>query len=88
MSTVYIEMVKEVNPDAIVLEGLDEALVGVGSAFDLDAPRLVYSISTIINILTERDGMSEEEAAEFFDYNIKGGYFGTHTPLFLNEEKR
>jgi len=80
-------MIKEVNPDAIVLEGLDNALVGVGTAFDLDSPRLVYSISGIINILRERDGMSEEEAGEFFDYNIKGGYFGVHTPLFLNEEK-
>ena len=66
---------------------MSTALVGVGTSFDLDAPRLVYSITTIITILRERDGMTEEEAIEFFDYNIKGGYFGTHTPLFLNEEK-
>lgn len=85
MSTEYIDTIKEVNPEAIVLDGLDTAIVGVGSAFDLAAPRLVYSVPLIITILIERDGMSQEEATEFFDYNIKGGYFGTHTPLFLNE---
>ncbi len=29
------------------------------------------------------DGMSEEEAEEFFDYNQLGSYVGEQTPCFI-----
>ena len=29
-----------------------------------------------------RDGMSEEDAIDFFYYNIVGAYMGEHTPCF------
>ena len=39
----------------------------------------------IIKILKKRDGMSEDEALEYFYYNIKGSYMGEGTPLFFDD---
>ena len=33
--------------------------------------------------LKERDGMTEEEAREFHDFNQLGGWHGEHTPGFM-----
>lgn len=77
-----IDKIVELNPEAIVLDGLDDAIVGVGYSKDLE-PRLIYSISKIILILMERDKMTQLEAVEFYDYNIADGYFGNHGPIFL-----
>lgn len=77
-----IDKIVELNPEAIVLDGLDEAVIGIGYSKDLE-PRLIYSINNIILILIGRDGMSENEAREFYDYNIADGYFGNHGPIFL-----
>jgi hypothetical protein len=35
----------------------------------------------IIKKLSEE--MSEDEALEYYDYNILGGYFGEQNPIFL-----
>ena len=31
----------------------------------------------------DRDGMSEEEACEFFTFNIEGAWVGPMTPVFV-----
>jgi hypothetical protein len=48
------------------LDGLDEALVGECQTWDGGSrvERLVYSGEAILDILMERDGMSEEDAWE------------------------
>ena len=33
----------------------------------------------------ERDGMTAEDAMEFFNYNILGSYNGNGMPAFLND---
>jgi hypothetical protein len=32
--------------------------------------------------------MSEEEAWEYFDFNIAGAYVGEHTPFFLEKMEK
>ena len=67
---------------AIVLDGLDEAIVGVVEEFG-NGRRVLYSKSKIIDILCRRDEMTESEAIEFYDYNILGLYAGEQNPVFL-----
>ena len=57
-------------------DNFDEAIIGV----DETAMRLIYSVSKCIEILM-RD-MSEEDAMEYFSYNISGGYVGEKTPIW------
>lgn len=67
---------------AIMLDGLDDAIVGIVEQFGA-SPRLLYSRSKILQILQERDLMTEQEAEEFYDYNILGLYAGEQNPVFL-----
>lgn len=67
---------------AIVLDGLDDAIVGIVEQFG-SSPRILYDKSKILQILQERDLMTEQEAEEFYDYNILGLYAGEQNPVFL-----
>lgn len=53
--------------DALVLEGLDDAIAGVS-----DCGRLIYSYERVLKVFKDRDGMSTEEAEEWVDYNVMG----------------
>ena len=67
----------EENPDVpfMIADGYDEAVIGICGE------RLVYSIETVIEKLME--DMNEEDAWDFFYYNIEGSYMGEHTPLWV-----
>jgi hypothetical protein len=67
---------------AIILDGLDGAIIGVVEEFG-NSPRILYSKEKIIDILVERDGMTSEEAIEYYDFNILGLYAGEQNPIFL-----
>tara|TARA_B100000131_G_scaffold317362_1_gene359229 strand:+ start:1724 stop:1960 length:237 start_codon:yes stop_codon:yes gene_type:complete len=53
--------------DALVLEGLDDAIAGVS-----DCGRLIYSYEKVIKIFMDRDNMSYDEAEEWVGYNVMG----------------
>ena len=65
--------------DLLTADGLDDAVIGVAS----DNSKVVYSADKVIGILKDRDGMTDEEALEYFEYNIAGAYVGPSTPLFV-----
>ena len=44
--------------------------------------RVVYTTEEILKILME-DGMTYDEASEYFDFNVAGSYMGVYTPLYL-----
>jgi len=74
----------EINPDMVILEGLDDAVIGVVERCGTDAV-LLYSVEAILQVLQDRDGMDPDDAREFFDFNIGGLYAGEGTPFFLEE---
>lgn len=74
--------IDEYAENAVLLVGLEDAIIGVVEEFG-NGPRILYSKDKIINILIERDGMDELEAIEFYDFNILGLYTGEQNPLFL-----
>ena len=71
-------IVLELHPDAMLADGLDAALLGCDTK-----GRAVYSVSKIIQIFMERDGMDENTAMEYFDYNVEQAYLGEYTPIYL-----
>ena len=66
--------------EAILLLGYEHAIIGVVESFE--GRRVIYSKEKIIDSLC-KDGMTWIEAEEYFDYNIKNGYFGELSPVFL-----
>jgi hypothetical protein len=67
-----LETIIEAHPDTefLIADGFDEAIIGV----DTKSERLIYSVSKCLTILC-RD-MSEEDALEYFEYNVSGAYKG------------
>lgn len=74
-------MLDEFAEGAIILDNFDDCIVGISEQFG-EGNRIVYSKDMIIKKLCEE--MSEEEALEYYDYNILGGYFGEQNPIFLS----
>ncbi|WP_215085525.1 hypothetical protein [Exiguobacterium sp. s78] len=70
------------DQDMITYDGFEAAIVGTGvrSGFD---DVLIYSFDKMVEVLVGRDGMEEDEAAEFIDYNIVGAHLGANTPVIL-----
>lgn len=69
------------NESLLLADGLDEAFLGV--AVEEDTPRAVYSIERAINALT-KEGMTHEEADEYFWFNTAGACVGEQTPIWVN----
>ena len=53
------------------VEGFNEAVIGTGTRFK--DTFWVYDYNKVIKILMN-DGMTEEEATEYFDFNIAGAW--------------
>jgi hypothetical protein len=66
--------------DILKADGFDEAIIGI----ETNEMRLIYSVSKCIQILC-RD-MNEEEAVEFFDFNVRGSYVGDKTPIWCVDD--
>ena len=68
----------------IKYDGYDEAIIGPALVWR-DKQRvdvLVYDAEKIREILM-RDGMDAEEAREYIESNIEGGYIGIETPVLV-----
>ena len=75
--------IDEYAEGAILLDNLEEAIIGIVEEFG-SGRRILYSKSKILSILQIRDGMTEQESEEFYDYNILGLYAGEQNAVFLD----
>lgn len=57
----------------LLADGLDEAFIGIGWQFN--TPLAMYDRDKCIEIL-ESQGMTPEEAQEYFYFNTQGAYVG------------
>jgi len=95
-----IDEISEINPDALICDGFDEAIIGMAERIDL-GPIVAYDKDKIIEILMRdmdvkqddvEDGRTIEEAKfdlalEYFDFNILGAYVGEYTPIFISKNQ-
>ena len=65
----------------IKVDGFDEAIIGTAVGFN-NLNCLAYDSDKVLEILS-RD-MSQEQAEEYFHFNIVGAYYGEHTPVFAS----
>lgn len=68
-------------------DDLDKAIIGTAERINL-GPVVAYDVEKIIEIFMTRDGMTEEEAEEYFNYNTIGGWNGELTPVFIRKIKQ
>ena len=75
-----IDLYSDDEPGILFADGYDKAIAGV--IWDGERTRVVYETEGILKILMKQ-GMTYDEASEFFDFNVAGSYMGVYTPLYL-----
>jgi hypothetical protein len=70
------EILEFVDPEAIVWDGFDDAIIG-----NDNNGRVVYDIDKMIEILS--NDMTEEEALEYLEFNVLCAYVGELTPVHI-----
>lgn len=75
------EILLESHPESefLLADGFDDAIIGV-TIDDV----VVYSVTKCIEILMH--DMSEDEALEYFEFNVAGGYVGEKTPIWVYDD--
>jgi len=79
-----VEEIVEINPSALLCDGFDEAIIGIAERIGL-GPVVAYNVEKMLDIMIERDGMTYEEAREYFDFNIIGAWMGEFTQIFITK---
>lgn len=62
-------------------DGYDNAIMGIAELNGTAS--VVYDREKVVKILRSRDGMTREDAEEFFTYNVAGAFLGESSPIFL-----
>ena len=66
-------------------DGFDSAIIGVGGRCNTD-PMIVYDYDKMVDVLVMRDGMAQEEAEEYLDYNVVCAWIGDTTPIIFKNK--
>jgi len=70
------------DPDSVLkMDGFDDCIIGIVES-RTSAPVLCYDKEKVI-LQNMKDGMTREEAEEFFSFNQIGAYMGETTPCFI-----
>ena len=76
------ENFKDIDEEALLMDGFDEACIGFSQR--INEPVLaVYSYDKMVEVLMTRDGMDDEEAMEFIEFNCVGAWIGERTPTIV-----
>lgn len=68
----------------LVADGFNEAIIGIAHPWQAGQQAVVvYDAEKCIEILMARDDCTYEEAVEYFEFNVSGGYVGEQTPIFV-----
>lgn len=78
----WLQEALEHDPDLILWDGLDEAIVATAERCGMGIV-LVYDYEKMMKVFMDRDGMTQEDAMEWIDFNIVGAYVGQKTPITL-----
>mgnify|MGYP001502522225 CR=1 FL=1 len=76
------QALEELNPDALFMDGLDYAIMGIGCQYSKN-PVVVYDEGRIIFTLISEMEMEFEEAWEYYSFNIQGAWVGENTPIII-----
>ena len=87
------QLLEEVIPEALLLDGHDNALLGYVERFGT-GPIACYDYNKVIKNLMQMfdEGESEQErheaALEWYNFNIVGAWVGENTPCFLVQPEK
>jgi len=84
ITTALEDLLECVGEDALKADGFDDCIIGFSVAQPGRPSVIVYDTDKVISKLIS-EGMSREEAWEYFEFNISGAYMGENTPIFITK---
>jgi|WetSurSiteA1Bulk_404760.scaffolds.fasta_scaffold04474_7 hypothetical protein len=76
------EMLAGLNPEALFMDGFDEAIIGVSVGQSGQNAIVVYDQDEIVRLLVA-GGADIDDAWEYYSFNVEGAYVGPHTPIII-----
>lgn len=77
------ERIHEINPHAIIIDGFDDAIIGISE----DSCKVIYDLYKMQNIeyerIKHRQELTFEDACEYIELNIVNEYYGDFTPIYI-----
>lgn len=71
--------------EVILIDGFDEAILGLVCVRPDEAPVVAYSVKGILEKLMQ-DGCDLDEAYSYYGHNIERSYLGSETPVFVEDD--
>jgi hypothetical protein len=78
------EELAALNPEALLVDGLNEAVIGFGHQFT-NTPVAIYDYDKCIEIYMRDNGWDYDEAMEWMSFNVVGAWMGEGTPIFMTK---
>ena len=75
-----MDRLAEEFPDLMRMYGFDDAILGVVERIGLQT--VCYDLNKVIEILMKQ-GMDEQDAWDWYQFNMLGAWVGEATPVFL-----
>jgi len=82
------DQIAEYNPDALLADGFEEAIIGIGGQHGSNTV-VIYDRDKCIEILADQFTQEKDcedpylEAVDYFGYNTECAYVGENTPIFM-----
>ena len=87
MKRTKLDDIIEMFPDEEILkcDGYDDCILGYdfGTGENI---RLIYSVNMMLEQMVNEDGLSDLDAIEHFEFNIRGSYMGEKTPIWCQDD--
>jgi hypothetical protein len=77
-----LEWIDETFDLIVYPTGFEDCIVGVGERYG-GPPVAVLDVAKMLAKM-EKEGMTHDEALEYFEYNILGAYVGEESPVYLH----
>jgi hypothetical protein len=77
-----LEWIDETFDVVVYPTGFEDCIVGVGERFG-GPPVAVLDLEKMLTQL-EKDGMTRDEALEYFEFNILGAHIGDENPVYMH----
>ena len=75
------EYLGDEGSDILLADGFEEAFLGIGQQFNTRFA--IYDRDKCIEILCRE--MDEEQAEEYFHFNVENAWIGENTPVYLTK---
>ena len=82
MKESVLDILSEINPQALKADGFDDAILGMSIRVG-DDNLIAYDYDKCVKILQKE--MPYEDAVEYLEFNVVNSYVGEGTPIFIKK---